>query len=223
MLAAVGIVGSVGLALACTQTWGLDSTVSSMSIDDMMQNAKSGDLLFFRRNSIDLAHDLVSGYSHVAVIVEQVTCSSHIRHMWLAEMRAAEKNKSPGVHLCDLRAAVTEYESQDLVVLVRRTVPIDPAAFMHKVTSVQHASYPRHLRWYIAACKLVPWLFLLKDDSVMICSEFVLRVLGESRWRCQTPASVMEWATHNTAYAPPVKIVGLYYHAAAASGHLACD
>jgi hypothetical protein len=203
--------------LAGTQTWGLDSTVTSvMSVDAMIQSANAGDLLFFRRNTIDLAHDLVSGYTHVGVTL---TAPGH--DALLAEMCDAEKNQRAGVYLRDLRSRVTSYAADGLVVLVRRTAPLDPAELARTVTALQHASYPPHLRWYTAVCKLVPWLFGLRDDSVMICSEFVLLCLGEPRWRCQTPADVMAWATHQEAYAPAVKIVDVL-HEAAAAGHRAC-
>ena len=214
MLAAVGI---AGLALAGMQTWGLDSTVASgMSVDAMIQNANTGDLLFFRRNAVDIAHDLVSGYTHVGVTV---TAPGH--GALLAEMCNAEKNHPAGVHIRDLRSRVASYAAEGLVVLVRRTATMDSAAFVREVTALQRASYPQHLRWYIAACKLLPrFPWVQRDDSVMVCSEFVLRCLGEPRWRCQTPADVMAWAMHQEAYAPAVKIVGIPHEAAA--GHRAC-
>lgn len=193
----------LAVCLAATQVWGVG--LETIDIDEYARHARTGDLVFFRANTIDLVHDLVSSFTHVGLVLVEPG-----RAPLLAEIHKDEDIhgtwQPSGVYLNDLTWRVTQCDSR--VFVVPRTTPIDAAEVRSAVTSLVDAPYPRALRRHVAACVMCP-MYAPRDGRVM-CSEFVMRVLGEPRWRCKTPADVMRWAQdEGSAYACGIEIVGI--------------
>ena len=176
------------MALVFTQTWGVCSP--PVDFARYLVEARSGDLVFFRARDIDLAHDLVSGFTHVGVVLR----GGGGEEPRLLELRGGAEagGAATGVSSTDLRLRVLDTDGAVFVARVRR--PVDGAALGRSFNSLARSPYPARLRAHVAACKLWP---AYDPGAAMMCSEFAMRVLHgagvmmDRTWRCQTPSDVM--------------------------------
>ena len=191
--------------LVYTQTWGVGPT--PVRLPEYLRGARCGDLVFFRDSQVDLAHDLVSGFTHVGVVFRGAGEEAR-----LMEIRGGDeaRGSTAGVSAPSLRRRVLEFDGAVYIAPVR--TPVDADALARAFGAMTGASYPENLRRHVAGCKLWP---AYDPGAAMMCSEFALRLLGAAggvrglrgKWRCQTPSDVMAACQRDGEYGCASRVV----------------
>ena len=183
--------------LVYTQTWGVCPS-RPVKLDEYLRGARCGDLAFFRDTQVDLAHDLVSGFTHVGVVFRGAGEDAR-----LLEIRGGDeaRGSKAGVSSPNLRRRVLEFDGAVYIAPIR--TPVDAEALARAFGRMAGATYPENLRMHVAGCKLWP---AYDPGAAMMCSEFALRLLG-ARWRSQTPADVMAMCQRGGEYGCASQVV----------------
>lgn len=192
-----------------------------MPLKTVYTSLRTGDLVLFRYNEASLAHDLVSPFTHVGMVVDfdgkKCIIESHNR----GDAKALGVLDG-GVHVYDLKDRVRTYEGCTFVLRMRHGLHVDPGAEKYMKSKIPeeyaaipyYESYASHIGMYCLPKALCDTCFDKPVRRGMFCSEFVGLLLGDlgvlppgRDVDCLTPTSFVNIRVGGVrVYTDPVKV-----------------
>lgn len=157
-------------------------TLETISIEKLYDDCKTGDIIYFRWNSLNPLHEIFSKYTHMGMIVimdnEKYIFENNPRKV--AKMLGIDKS---GAHLHNLQDRIDNYEGN--IYYSNLNVKIEPnvlSEFYNNIEKYKNINFKKNFSSYIFNYCVMNKIFGSKncnnqDDKEKICSEFVLHCL----------------------------------------------
>lgn len=147
-----------------------------ISLDNTYKIAKTGDILLFRWNNIDIFHNLVSFFTHSGIIIEINN------EKYVLETHMKDDTNNHGVNLYKLKDRITMYNGHNFLLRLKDTLKPTP---IHQKTLNNYLNTPffdHYKQYYIQHClprKICKHCFSQPppDTPLMYCSQFVGTIL----------------------------------------------
>lgn len=162
------------------------AALPTISLDEVLLKAQTGDLLLFRWRAVSPGHDLVSGFTHVAVVVREGGALRVLETHAAGDTRNMGYGNREGVSLYDMRARVRAYGGQ--VFWLPLTAPVTPEGLQRMRDNLRSyldiPFYKEYTSYYKTHClprAVCPTCFRGhgKYREGMFCSEFAGLVLKD--------------------------------------------
>ncbi len=156
------------------------------STDDIYTLAKTGDILLFRWNKVDLVHNFISFFTHVGIVVE-IDDKKYILETHLKGDTRHMGNPNGGVHLYDFKDRVNMYNGHNFLLPLKTKFKSRVHNKIIKDNISRYLKLPffeNYKKYYINQClprKFCKTCFSQPspDTNYIYCSQFVGMILKD--------------------------------------------
>lgn len=178
MILIVGIVLIIVCVATAIKVYKIKNKAQEVRLDQVYNESKTGDIIYFRWHTVDAQHDLVSKFTHVGLIVEKdnekFILETHKKgdtvHMGV---------ESGGVHMYPMKKRIEMYEGLNFFAKNKRS-PTLPNKLEEYMKIPFYDDYTGH---FTRTCLIKSLCEKCIDDDRkkkgMFCSEFVGYLLKE--------------------------------------------
>lgn len=198
----------------------LDVPTHTLSLEDAIANGKTGDLVLFQWYYVDVAHKLVSRYSHVGMFVRDPSSG----RLFIAEAHNVSDTRhhgiySGGVHLYPAKERLQKYTGNTYLQPLNQPLAWSLQSKILKRLTTHYNKMPfyqKYRKHYLFNCLMNRALGVVeKQYGSHFCSEFVAVLFkdagllaAEEDTQCYTPESVSKMPLVNGYhFLPPLRIV----------------
>ena len=157
-------------------------SLQKLSIENLYNNCKTGDIIFFRYKSVKLLDEIFSKYTHVGLVVEL----NDKKYIFESHLKGGAKNmgiETDGVHLHDLIDRINTYEGNTYYSKLKYDIDKDIIdRFVDNIYEYKKIEFQNSYRRYIINNCLLDRIYnncIRKNTNKKFCSEFVMFCLYE--------------------------------------------
>lgn len=158
----------------------------STTTSEIYKLAKTGDILLFRWNKVDLVHNFVSFFTHVGIVVE-IDNEKYILETHLKGDTKHMGNPNGGVHLYDFKDRINMYNGHNFLLPIKEKLKNSNHNKIIKDNLDKYLKLPffdNYKKYYIHQClprKFCKTCFSesAPDTSFVYCSQFVGMILKD--------------------------------------------
>lgn len=159
-------------------------TLDIISAEKLYDDCKTGDIIYFRWNSVNPLHEIFSKYTHMGIIVVMDNEKYIFENNPIKIAKMLGINKS-GAHLHNLQNRIDDYEGH--IYYSNLNVEIEPnvlSEFYNNIEKYKNIDFKEKYSSYVFNDCVINKIFSNKncsvqDDKEKICSEFVLYCLRD--------------------------------------------
>ena len=161
-------------------------TFTNITVSDVSKIAKTGDILLFRWNSVDIIHNMLSFFTHVGIIVE----IDNIKYVLETHLKGDTKhmgNPNGGVNIYKLEDRINMYNGHNFLLRLNNHLvqPYHTQIIKQNIQTYMNIPFfENYKHYYIKQClprKFCHTCFTHNStpDNVMYCSQFVGHILKD--------------------------------------------
>lgn len=161
-------------------------TFTNITISDVSNIAKTGDILLFRWNSVDIIHNMLSFFTHIGIIVE----IDNIKYVLETHLKGDTKhmgNPNGGVNIYKLENRINMYNGHNFLLRLKDNLvqPYHTQIIKQNIQTYMNIPFfENYKRYYIKQClprKFCHTCFVHNStpDNFMYCSQFVGHILKD--------------------------------------------